>query len=61
MGKKQMESIDDIGNNKLNWEEVIEIRGLKGKKTCFELADQFKVSFGHICRIWRKERYVTSN
>lgn len=43
--------------SKLTNEEAIFIKQAKGKYTCFELAERFGVSFGHICRIWRNERY----
>ena len=49
---------EDSSNAKLKVNEVKTIRALKGKKTCHELAAEYNVSFGHICRIWRGERYA---
>lgn len=43
--------------SKLAWDEVQVIRSLKGTKTCFEVSKKFNISFGHVCRIWRNERY----
>ena len=48
----------DAANTKLTPVQVREIRSLKGINTCHELASRFQVSFGHICRLWRGERYV---
>jgi hypothetical protein len=49
---------EDASNAKLTRSQVNTIRGLKGINTCFELADRYQVSFGHICRLWRGERYA---
>lgn len=43
--------------SKLTNKQAQLIKNSRGKYTCFELAERFGVSFGHICRIWRNERY----
>jgi hypothetical protein len=51
-------SKEDSPRAKLTQKQVDEIMSLKGIKTCVELCEIYGVSFGHICRIWRNERWV---
>lgn len=43
-----------VVNKKLSDEDIKYIQSQKGKKSCFELAKEFDVSFQLICRKWKK-------
>lgn len=49
---------EESGNNKLTWKQVKQIRNMKGMKNCFQVGQMYNISFGHVCRIWRNERYL---